>query len=103
MPHIDLFSFYRVANDTNPAKNPLTKNYTFGSTSVLLKKQSTPCITKLNDPGKHPNLTESLKTLKIASGFLRIFLKLNRSPMKLTIVLAPNPNANPLRVLAIKL
>lgn len=65
--------------------------------------QSTPCITKLNDPGKHPNLTESLKMLKIAKGFLRIFLKLNRIPMKLMVVLAPNPNANPLSVLMIKL
>jgi len=41
--------------------------------------------------------------LKIARGFLRSFLKLNSIPMKLMVVLAPNPNANPLRVLMIKL
>ena len=60
-------------------------------------------MTKLKDPGKHPNLTESLKILKIARGFLRIFLKLNRRPMKLMVVFAPNPKAKPLRVFEIKL
>lgn len=95
IPHKDLFCFSLVANEMNPARNPLTKLCVLGEIPHRLIKHRLVCITILKTLGNIPNRIESLKMPNIDRGLLNSVFMFISIPRALRRVFTLNPRKKP--------